>query len=77
MEVDLNFQNKLNPSITGDFQGTDYWPLKKFADDASTKYIGLVIHVGDYTSMVRVRALLTMNRIRIVQESMLFGLRWK
>lgn len=38
----------MTQSQTGNFQGFDEWHLKRLVDDASTKHVDVVIHLGDY-----------------------------
>jgi hypothetical protein len=37
-----------NPDITGDYQATEAWPFKELTDDAMTRDIDSIVHVGDY-----------------------------
>lgn len=41
-------ETNLTQSQTGNFQGFDEWHLKRLVDDASTKNVDVVIHLGDY-----------------------------
>jgi hypothetical protein len=45
----LNFtQNDLKQPQTGNFQGLDEWYLKQLVDDAASKDVDVVVHLGDY-----------------------------
>jgi hypothetical protein len=45
----FNFtQEDIKQSQTGSFQGLDEWYFKQLADDAVTKDVDVVVHLGDY-----------------------------
>lgn len=67
-EADLNVQNLPNPNITGDFQATEAWPFKELSDDALTRDIDLIIHVGDYRRLQRAGTELFRNERHTVRD---------